>query len=251
MKNKLSCRDGVYGDWKSACDMLAGSGINNIELQIKDPEDLKKATSYAESKGIKPLTAAGGIDCDDPEKVDVMKQALSIMGEINIDKCFVSVKGEERAKSIETIKELADLAGENGVVLCMETHPPFCRNAQGMLDTMADVDHENVRVNFDTANIYYYNKDLADSLSELKKIMPYVASIHLKDTDGGYESFNFPVFGEGVVDFPGVFAILKKNGFDGPLTIELEGELIKGLDLDGKHSKVMACVDYLEKSGSL
>ena len=68
---------------------------------------------------------------------------------------------------------------------------------------MKGVNHPNVRINFDTGNIYFYNQN-TDVVAELRKIIDYVASVHLKETDGGYESWNFPALGKGVVDFPAV-----------------------------------------------
>jgi sugar phosphate isomerase/epimerase len=75
--------------------------------------------------------------------------------------------------------------------------------------------------------------------------------MHLKDTDGGFKSGKFPVLGEGVVDFPRIFKTLKDANFDGPLTMELEGDLMAGLNLDQRQEKVAACVNYLRKIGAV
>jgi len=117
-----------------------------------------------------------------------------------------------------------------------------------MLATMEAVDHPALRVNFDTANIFYYNEGL-DSADELERVIDYVVSVHLKDTDGGFKSGNFPVLGEGVVDFPRIFGTLEDAGFDGPLTLELEGELMRDLDAPGRHEAVKGCMEYLRSIG--
>ena len=39
--------------------------------------------------------------------------------------------------------------------------------------------------------------------------------------------------------------ILMEAGFDGPLTIELEGPVVAGLDVPERHAKVCACMDFL------
>jgi inosose dehydratase len=107
-----------------------------------------------------------------------------------------------------------------------------------------------VRINFDTANIYYYNAG-ADAVAELRTILPYVEGVHLKDTRGGPQQFDFPTLGEGVVDFPGVFGLLNSRGFFGPFTMELEGT--KGLDRDEAQIKqhVAESVAYLRRSGCI
>jgi sugar phosphate isomerase/epimerase len=117
-----------------------------------------------------------------------------------------------------------------------------------MLATMQAVDHPHLAVNLDTANIYYYNEGL-NSADELERVVEHVVSLHLKDTDGGFRSMNFPVLGEGVVDFERIFAILDDDGFEGPLTLELEGPLTSGKGVQERHAAVMASMAYLRSIG--
>ena len=79
-----------------------------------------------------------------------------------------------------------------------------------------------------TANVFYYNRNVTAE-GELAQIAEYVASVHLKDTDGGFESWHFPALGEGVVNFRACIDLLEQRGFSGPFTLELEG--IKGEEL--------------------
>jgi inosose dehydratase len=94
---------------------------------------------------------------------------------------------------------------------------------------MKAIDHPNVRVNFDTANIHFYNKH-TDSPTELKKIIDYVATVEVKDHNGEYKVWHFPALGKGVVDIPGVLRILRDHGYGGPITMEIEG--ITGVERD-------------------
>jgi inosose dehydratase len=79
-----------------------------------------------------------------------------------------------------------------------------------------------VRINFDTANVYFYNHGV-DAVAELERLAEFVAAVHLKDTDGGYRHWHFPALGRGVVDFGGVFRVLDEAGYAGPYTLEIEG----------------------------
>jgi inosose dehydratase len=92
---------------------------------------------------------------------------------------------------------------------------------------MKQVNHPNIRVNFDTGNITYYNKNV-NAPAELEKIVDYVATVELKDHSGRYQEWNFPALGKGVVDIPGVLRILKQHGYTGPLVIEIEG--VQGIE---------------------
>ena len=248
MANKISCREGVYGGWEAAIEYLPKAGISYIELQVREVDDLAKAAEAGRAKEVIPLTIAGGVDCDDAASIDTVKAACDVAKAIDVQYYFLSAKGEDRAKSMNVLHDLGGHARDCGVTLCLETHPPFCLNADEMLKTMSEVNQDNVRINFDTANVFYYNEN-TDSADELDKCVSYVASVHLKDTDGGFKSGNFPVFGEGVVQFPRIFKTLHDHGFDGPLTMELEGTLMKGLDADGRHEKVVGCMEYLRSIG--
>ena len=81
----------------------------------------------------------------------------------------------------------------------------------------------------------------------VEKIIKYVGSVHLKDTDGKPKSFDFPPLGDGVVDFPGVFRLLNEAGFYGPWTFELEAtgadDMPKALEKSVNYLKKMGCVD--------
>jgi len=250
VERKLSCREQVYAGWQNAIEFLPKIGIKYMEVQARPDADIPAIARSAREKGVTVLTLATSVELDNDESVAAFKKALDAAQQIGVHHFFVSAKGADRPSCMGVLKQLAEEAKQREVTICLETHPPFCQNADDMLRTMADVNHPNVRVNFDTANIFYYNEGV-NSADELPRVVEYVASVHLKDTDGGFKSNNFPVFGEGVVDFRRIFDTLDKAGFDGPLTIELEGPVMRGLDPEGRHAKVSQCVDYLRGIGVL
>ncbi|MEK6797275.1 MAG: sugar phosphate isomerase/epimerase family protein [Spirochaetota bacterium] len=247
-QNKISCRVGVYDSIETAAKHLPLAGIHFAEIPAQPVDALKKTDAVCRTNGVTPLTIAGDLNCDDAASIEAVLTACAAAKAIGVAHYFISAKGNDRALAISVLKRVGERAAENGVTICLETHPPFCLNAEEMLRTMREVSHPNVRINFDTANIFYYNQNM-DSADELKKIIASVASVHLKDTDGGFKSGNFPVFGRGVVRFPEIFAALHTNGFSGPLTLEVEGALVTGLDVPSRHAVVTGCMDYLRSIG--
>ena len=166
---------------------------------------------------------------------------------------FVSVKASDetpRAEAIAVLRDLAQDAVDLGVVICMETHPPFGTNAAVAQETIEAVGSAGLRYNFDTANVYYYNQNV-DSVGQLAAIVDLVAALHIKDTDGGYHSPNFPEVGTGVVDFPGVFGLLQEAGFTGPCALEVEGGHVKDVDSAGRLAFLKRCVAHLDAIGVL
>jgi len=246
MQDKISCREGVYKGWKNAIEYLPKAGIVYIELDERPAAELRQVADACRAGGVTPLTIAGGVDACNPEAVARVKTVCEAAEGIGVKHYFLSAHGNDRAAAMKSLAEIGEHAAKHGVTLCLETHPPFCTNAAEMLRTMAEVNHPNVRINFDTANVLFYNHGL-NSADELEKVMSGVASLHLKDTTGKYRTTDFPVLGKGVVEFRRVFDTLHRVGLSGPLTIELEGPVVDGLDVPGRHEKVVESTNHLRE----
>lgn len=250
MSGLISIREGGYGTWEHAVEHIADAGIHNLEINVRPREDLEKIAAACDARGLKILSLGGGVNLDSEEAIDAAIGVLDSCAALDVPIFFCSANGKEldRAIHMARLDYLGDEARAKNVVISLETHPPFCQNADGMLATMQEVNHESVRINLDTANIFYYNEGL-DSADELERVVGYVASLHLKDTDGGFHSPNFPVLGQGVVQFPRIKQILDMSNFAGPLTLELEGPVVAGLDVNRCHEVVVQCMDYLRRIG--
>lgn len=129
----------------------------------------------------------------------------------------------ERVLLLRNLAAIGDEAARLGMVYCFETHPGLCRNAAAMLDTMQALQHDHLRLNFDTGNILYYNAG-ANVGEPLQQVAPFVRHVHLKDTNGKPGEWHFPALGAGgAVDFGAVRRILCDCGFGGPFSLEIEG----------------------------
>ena len=251
MKRIFSCRDSVYGSLADALRLLPDAGIHSVELCCGDPEAIAGAHAEARERGIDIATVGLGVNLSNAGSVATYRRALEAAAGVDIKRAFTSIgaEGEPDDPALtRLLKEIADYAAGLGIVICLETHRPFGHNGSIALQTITAVDSPGLRLNFDTANIYYYNRD-TDAVSELTKVSHLVASVHIKDTHGGYESPNFPVLGEGVVDFPTVFSMLDDEGFTGPYTLELEGPLTSGKSAEERHAAVAASMAHLRNIG--
>jgi len=251
MDNLIACRHTVFRNSDEGFGYLQRAGVKGIEASWPSDDDLGRLKKLADDHGLLITTVVVPLALGDEDALAQYAGRLEKVGAIGTPKVFSSVKGSDtvdRSVLIERFRSVADKAARLGITICTETHPPFGHNAAEMLRTMRDVDHPNVRVNFDTANVYYYNEGCT-AVSEVSQVADYVASVHLKDTDGGTKSANFPILGQGVVDFPEVFRILGEKQFTGPYTFELEGHLMKDKDMEGRFEAVVACMDYLRSIG--
>jgi L-ribulose-5-phosphate 3-epimerase len=175
---------------------------------------------------------------------------LAVCQKMGVKYLFLSPKhtGVSKEVAYERLRRVGDIAKKHDVIVALETHPDLGVNAEAHLETMRRVNHPNVRVNFDTGNITYYNKGL-DAVAELKKVIDYVATVEVKDHNGRYMDWNFPVLGTGVVDFPAVLKVLEQHGFRGPITIEVEG--VHGVEMDETQTKryIADSVAYIQSLG--
>ena len=139
---------------------------------------------------------------------------LAVCAKMGVHYMFLSPKhtGVSKETAYERLRQVGEIAKQHGVIVVLETHPDLGTNADVHRETMKHVDHPNVRVNFDTGNVTYYNEG-ADVVAELKKIVEYVATVELKDHGGQPRTWDFPALGQGKVDFAGVLDVLKANGY--------------------------------------
>ena len=112
-------------------------------------------------------------------------------------------------------KILADIAGEHGVTLLMETGQETAQELKEFLERMG---HPALGVNFDPANTILYDKD--DPVEAVAVLAPWIKHIHIKDAMRKWDA-EVP-WGSGQVDHVAFLTALEKIKFDGPLAIERE-----------------------------
>lgn len=135
---------------------------------------------------------------------------------------FLPHGGEDpvRAKMIGRLQEVFDVFAAQGVGVGLETGQ---EDADTLLSVLAELDRDDVGVNFDPANMILYDK--GDPVEALRKLAPHVRQIHVKDaiatTTPGTWGIEVPV-GEGSVDWRAFFEAVAESGIDVDLVIERE-----------------------------
>lgn len=251
MKNLLAYRIGSIQKPSLPLEQVAEMGMEGVEVVWNAETTAANVEAALKSSGLQmtSLCSACPLGDDDlPKRLEELAAQGEQLGAISM---FVSAHaGDQMSKqeAYDRLRRLGDAVGKHRIYLSMETHPDLCQNATNMLETMAGVNHPWVGVNYDTANIYFYNENV-DTVVELKKAAKSVRSVHLKDTYGGFRDGNFPVFGKGIVDFAAVAGVLSGVGFTGPYTMELEGREFDARKPKELAKKVAACVTHLRKVG--
>ncbi len=250
MGNQLSYRAGTLEDPSLPWARIAGTGVQGIEMVWSDGLTAEAASAALEPHGLRATSLSVPCQLEDDGLAERMAVQAAVAADLGADYLFASAGGGgmSLAEAGERLRELGDAVGPHGVFLALETHPELCTNADRMEATMAAVDHPWVGVNYDTANVHYYNRGI-DTVDQLRRCAAHVRGVHLKETSGRYHDHDFPVFGEGVVDFAGVYEVLGQAGYGSACTMELEGPVFDRRDPDDLAAKVARCVGHLKSVG--
>ncbi|MGW8179893.1 MAG: sugar phosphate isomerase/epimerase family protein [bacterium] len=248
---RLACRINSYGPFQDAAwSHLPEIGIKYIFLNIPAADEVSGVKQRLSESGLTVVVLRGDADLSQESSVQELEAQLAICQEMDVKYMFLSPKrhGAPKEQIYSRLRAVGDIADTYDVTIVLETHPDLGTNGEVHLETMRQINHPRIRVNFDTGNIHYYNRG-TDAPTELEKVLDYVATVEIKDHNGVYEDWNFPTLGQGVVDIPGVLEILWKSGYDGPITIEIEG--IKGIEWDEETTKqaIKDSVMYLRSLG--
>jgi inosose dehydratase len=221
----LGCRLVNYGKYMDdGWSHLPSIGVHYVFLSAPPPEEVESVRRKLSAHGLKLIVARGEANLSTPEGYRNLAPQLASARALGAKYMFLSPKhpGATRDEACQRLRKAGDLARRYGITLVLETHPDLGTNGDEHVRTMRQIDHPNVRVNFDTGNISYYNRGRS-AVDELKKVLPYLATVEIKDHGGRYQVWDFPALGRGVVDIPGVLRVLAEHGYCGPITMEIEG----------------------------
>lgn len=194
----------------------------------------------------------GSADIKKQEKaLCMMKKAIQLAYRLGIR--IIQVAGYDvyyEEKSIETreafirgmrasIKE----AAQYGIILSIEVmDDPFMNSIRKFMEIKKQIPSPYLQVYPDLGNLSAWPEN--NVAIEIEQGIEYITSIHLKDTQpvtaNSKGKFRDVPFGQGCVDFFGVFKTLKRVNYEGPFLIEMWS----GQDSDYE-SQILKAKEYL------
>ncbi len=275
-ENLVEVLTNCYGEYgvAGAIENVRKLGLRNLEVAVRAhsgdlvvPESVVPTEKLPEAEiqaykdkldehGVLATSVNGGDNMLDPKGIERVKKRLDICvkfgASILVGSAGEAKDSEERRQLYRNLTDVGDYAAERGITIAFETHPGITVSGPDMVQTMKDLDHPNLRLNFDTGNIMFYNEG-ADVIEHVSMVIEWVAHFHLKDSRGGLREWYFPALGDGgAVDFAEVGRVSNDAGFYGPFSMELEG--IRGeppLALEQRQDRLQRSVDHLRDVGFL
>jgi L-ribulose-5-phosphate 3-epimerase len=220
---QIACGDPVHAAWAEGDDMPAAARAGGFRMSgamIGFPgEDYTTPQTIKASGGFgNPATRA--------PRLETLAWALDRTRGLGLDYLMMhagflpEVGDPERKPFLDTLGTAAAMAKEKGVTLGFETGQ---ETAQLLHQTLHDLACDNVRVNFDPANMLLY--DMGDPIEAVEILGPHIGSVHVKDanrpTTPGEWGEEVPL-GAGQVNIRRFVEALKRAGYQGPLVIERE-----------------------------
>jgi len=136
-------------------------------------------------------------------KLKIKKYILPFFNEseININNQDVFVKN---------LLEIADLAGKYQIQILLET----IMNGEELMNFIKILNHENIKIVFDTGNRVAYGHNLPKDIELLGNNIKHV---HIKDKDAEQ---NNVILGTGLVNFSHIFQAFRKIKYNGAYVFE-------------------------------
>jgi sugar phosphate isomerase/epimerase len=251
-------------DW---IDLAATLDVDGVEMypgffDSFEPDYLEKVKAHLKSKNLQAPMMCASPDFTQPDpaarqtEIEKEKEIIDITAQLGGGFCRV-LSGQRREEvsredgvrwTVESIKALIPFAAERKVVLNMENHykdgywrfPEFAQRSDIFIEIINQIDSPWFGVNYDPSNAIIAGEDPLELLAAVKR---RVVSMHasdrylisgtiddLKKQEGhlGYaKNLKHGVIGKGLNDYDAIFSTLRREGFDGWISIE-DGE--NGMD---------------------
>lgn len=220
---QIACGDPHHASWAEGDGMPAAARAAGFEMtaamlgfpgeDYTTPQTIQKTGGFGD-----PATR--------PERIERLKWGLERCRALGLDLLtlhggFLPEPGDpDRKPFLDTLGQAAALARDKGVRLGLETGQ---ETADLLRRTLDDLKCDNVKVNFDPANMLLY--DMGDPIRAVEILGPDICSVHCKDANRpptpGVWGEEVPL-GQGQVDMRRFVNTLKAVGYTGPLIIERE-----------------------------
>ena len=133
-----------------------------------------------------------------------------------------TVSAEDAASSeaqfLARMSQIIPQAEENGITILLKPHTGNTATGPLLRATLDKIGSRRVRACYDPGNVHFY-EGLSPEV-DILHIMPYLSGICVKDHKGARGERNFPVPGDGDVDYRRIMRSMKRHRFAGPLFVE-------------------------------
>lgn len=248
--------DEISQDLTVAAKMAREYGLQGLEIRSvneknpfqMDKKDIKFVKQTADDFGLKICAVSSPMYKCDFNDLDTVKQHeyafKSFMETMHYWETtlirtfdFLNMRdgGAKRDEIVEKYHKIADIAEDANVTIVLESEPSVnSANIELLVDFLKKLNRKNVMAVYDPGNQVADINAVPPFPEGYEKIKPYMRHVHIKDLLRGAEMTPAPI-GEGDVDFHGIFAALKRDSYDGWVSLETHYRIKRMSDEDLVH----------------
>ena len=258
---KLGVNSVLFGkfDYATAAKRIKQAGYDGVELSaLKGMGDHLNLDAWKTQKDdIKAITADNGLEFLSMEVAALNEERLMLAYEaaaeigvpiVNIGSGGKSGVQEDLDACIEKIQEMAEKAGEFGIMLCCKAHVGAAiYNTESTLYAMSKITSKHFGVDMDPSHIFRAGEMPENALAS---VLPRMKHIHIRDCKGTGPSPGTPPMqacGRGDINLMGYCKAMVDAKYDGPVCLEVIGASM----LTGPYNEVESSIVAAESYGYL
>lgn len=249
---------------EQALEGIARAGFRSVELTgvtgwtehvptgASDAQ-IAEVRAKLDQHGLRPVAFSGHSDLTTEDGLAAGQKGLETCHKLGLDLFITAIgghykEGEDKAEFMRHIRTLADDARTLGITVALEVHGEIMATGKASAELIREIDEENVRITYDTANCEFYGG--VKAAEDIESVLPYLRHVHVKDKAGAQDEWNFPAVGEGNVDFARVLEVLRNGGYDGSLSVEIEFQGEPWPPVEEVHRSMKSAYDELRRLGA-
>ncbi|MCF7758243.1 sugar phosphate isomerase/epimerase [Paenibacillus xylanexedens] len=136
---------------------------------------------------------------------------------------------------VKACQRIADYAADFGITTSVENHGYYVQSSERIQRLLHETARSNFKTTLDVGNFLCVDEN---PVSAVKNNIPYASIVHAKDFywrpsyrnpgEGWFQTshgnyLRGAIVGQGDIDMPEVFRVLKQSGYDGYISVEFEG----------------------------
>ena len=224
---------GISGAGLRFVEIVAIPGYcEHLRLEQMGEKEIETLKEQLEKYGLTAIAINVSADLTTEDGVVYLNHAMRVANAMGVKTVVANVMQADSAEKADCFRgfvpRIVSDAERYDAVVAFEIHGGLVNSGMEGVELLKELSSERLKITYDMANVVSYagilpEADLARMGSEIGR---YVAHVHLKDKANMTKDYNFPPFGNGILDFGKVLELLDSGGYQGPMTLEVE--------LDGK-----------------
>jgi L-ribulose-5-phosphate 3-epimerase len=220
---------------------IRGAGLDSVELvsvpeycEHLMPESMSDSEAMAlrddiVAAGLTPVIVNLAADLTSDAGIRRLTEGLRVAGALGARTLVTHVEHietlEHEQAFVARIDEIAAAAERYDVRIGLETHGGPCSTGKEAVAFVKRLGSPYLGITYDTANVIYYagvspEEDLAGIADDIGE---HVFHFHLKDkATFRMQEYDFPAFGQGIVDLGELLSTIERAGYEGTITLEVE-----------------------------